>query len=74
MNYTSMFFYTFQYMTYRDLLEHVGLLGRTIDYLKMDIEGSEMDFFENVFRSDPQLLYHVKQIGMEIHVCEFNVL
>ena len=63
-----------QVMTYRSLLEHVGMLGRTIDYLKVDIEGSEIEFLEQVLRAEPHLLYHVKQIGMEIHPSECQII
>ena len=33
----------------------------------MDIEGSEIGVFENVFYSTPSALNKIKQIGMEIH-------
>jgi len=37
-----------------------------IDYLKMDIEGSEWTVLESMFRSG--ILAHVKQFGFEVHI------
>lgn len=59
--------------SYRGVLAHVGLTNQTIDYLKIDIEGSEIGFFENVLYEDMDVLQHVKQMGVEIHVWRENV-
>ncbi|KAF2348319.1 Methyltransferase FkbM, partial [Trinorchestia longiramus] len=53
--------------SYRDILDKIGETNRIIDYLKMDTEGAEIQFFENVLYEDASLLDNVKQIGMEIH-------
>ncbi|KAL7641275.1 UNVERIFIED_CONTAM: hypothetical protein RMT77_008413 [Armadillidium vulgare] len=52
---------------YKTILKKLKLTNKQIDYLKMDIEKSEVDFFEDVFSTSPQLLKNIKQIGMEIH-------
>ncbi|XP_018018344.1 uncharacterized protein LOC108674871 [Hyalella azteca] len=56
-----------QVYTYRDVLKKINESNSVIDYLKIDIEGSEVDFFNNVLSDDVELLANVKQIGMEIH-------
>ncbi|KAK7085794.1 hypothetical protein SK128_017049 [Halocaridina rubra] len=33
----------------------------------MDVELSELEFFQDVFRNSPHLLKNIKQIGMELH-------
>ncbi|XP_018018346.1 uncharacterized protein LOC108674873 [Hyalella azteca] len=53
--------------TYRDILKKINEEKSLIDYLKIDIEGFEIDFFRNVLNDDAELLANVKQIGMEIH-------
>ena len=40
-------------------------LQKTIDYLKIDIEGSEVDMFNALFETN--ILSKVKQLSMEIH-------
>ncbi|XP_064082515.1 probable methyltransferase-like protein 24 isoform X2 [Macrobrachium nipponense] len=57
----------FEVDTYEHILDRLGLTNTTIDYLKMDIELSELDFFQDVFRNTPHLLKNVRQIGMELH-------
>ncbi|XP_018020652.2 probable methyltransferase-like protein 24, partial [Hyalella azteca] len=54
-------------LTYRDILAKIGKTNSVIDYLKVDIEGHEIDFLENVLYDDPELLFRVKQIGIELH-------
>ena len=54
-------------MTYKRVLEFLNLVNTTIDYLKVDIELSELQVFSNILTEDPELLANVKQIGMEIH-------
>ncbi|KAL7641177.1 UNVERIFIED_CONTAM: hypothetical protein RMT77_008315 [Armadillidium vulgare] len=52
---------------YENILSMLNLLEKKIDYLKMDIEGSEFEFFDDVLNNSIHLLENVKQIGMEIH-------
>ncbi|XP_018027331.1 uncharacterized protein LOC108682638 [Hyalella azteca] len=56
--------------TYREILKKIGEEESVIDYLKMDIEGAELEFFNDVLTDDVELLANVKQIGMEIHPAE----
>ncbi|XP_018012080.1 uncharacterized protein LOC108669285 [Hyalella azteca] len=53
--------------TYRDILKLIDLEKSVIDYLRIDIEGFEVDFFRNILNDDVELLANIKQIGMEIH-------
>ncbi|XP_068207401.1 uncharacterized protein [Palaemon carinicauda] len=52
---------------YENILHMLGMTNATIDYLKMDIEKSELGFFRDVFTKSPHLLKNVRQIGMELH-------
>ncbi|KAL7641175.1 UNVERIFIED_CONTAM: hypothetical protein RMT77_008313 [Armadillidium vulgare] len=52
---------------YENILSMLNLIDKKIDYLKMDVEGSEIDFLEDVLNNSIHLLENVKQIGMEIH-------
>lgn len=52
---------------YTTILDKLGLTNSTIDYLKMDVEGFERDFFHDVIKNTPNLLKNVKQIALEIH-------
>lgn len=52
---------------YENLLKRVGLTNHIVDYIKMDVELSELDFFQDVFFNSPHLLNNIKQIGMEVH-------
>ncbi|XP_071516778.1 uncharacterized protein [Panulirus ornatus] len=52
---------------YITILEMLGLENTTIDYLKMDVEGDELNFFHDIFTNTPNLLKNIKQIGVEIH-------
>ncbi|XP_047485377.1 uncharacterized protein LOC125036644 [Penaeus chinensis] len=52
---------------YINILKRLGHENTTIDYLKMDVEGAELQFFEDVFTKTPQVLRNIKQIGMEVH-------
>lgn len=52
---------------YENILKKLALSEKEIDYLKIDIEGSEINFFNDVIKNSPHLLQRVKQIGMEIH-------
>ncbi|XP_050724987.1 uncharacterized protein LOC127002815 isoform X2 [Eriocheir sinensis] len=53
---------------YANILAGLGLLDSVIDVLKIDVEGSEVAFFEDVFEKTPNLLKNVKMIAMEIHM------
>ncbi|XP_064079149.1 uncharacterized protein LOC135196329 isoform X2 [Macrobrachium nipponense] len=53
------------YSTFDDILRMNGHLGRTIHYLKMDIEGSEWEVLE--YMMDKGLLNNVLQLAVEIH-------
>nr|XP_045613130.1 probable methyltransferase-like protein 24 [Procambarus clarkii] len=55
---------------YETILKMLSLENATIDYLKIDVEGAELNFFHDVFANTPNLLKNVKQIGMEIHNSE----
>uniref|UniRef100_A0A0P4WQP4 Methyltransferase domain-containing protein n=1 Tax=Scylla olivacea TaxID=85551 RepID=A0A0P4WQP4_SCYOL len=52
---------------YENLLARAGLQGRVVDYLKLDVELSELEFFQDMFFNSPHLLAGVKQIAMEVH-------
>ncbi|XP_070000113.1 uncharacterized protein [Penaeus vannamei] len=52
---------------YINILRRLGHQNATIDYLKIDVEGAELQFFEDVFTKTPEVLNNIKQIGMEIH-------
>ncbi|KAK7082348.1 hypothetical protein SK128_005403 [Halocaridina rubra] len=54
--------------SYQNILKLLKLENSVIDYLKIDVEGAEYPFFEDVLNTTPNLLKNVKQIGMEIHL------
>ncbi|KAK7074025.1 hypothetical protein SK128_022557 [Halocaridina rubra] len=56
---------SYTYSTFGQILRDNGHLGRTIHYLKMDIESGEWEALPNMI--DQGLLNNVLQIGMEIH-------
>lgn len=53
-------------MSFNDLISKFHETDVTIDYLKMDIEGSEWGSLQTMLRSD--VLSRVKQLGFEIHM------
>jgi FkbM family methyltransferase len=55
-------------ITFGDMLKKVGEVcsTQTIDLLKMDIEGAEYEFLENI---SPDLLSVVNEVQMEYHPC-----
>ncbi|XP_050724951.1 uncharacterized protein LOC127002789 [Eriocheir sinensis] len=53
---------------YANILAGLGHLNSIIDILKIDVEGSEVAFFGDVFGKTPNLLKNVKMIAMEIHM------
>ncbi|KAK3865683.1 hypothetical protein Pcinc_028725 [Petrolisthes cinctipes] len=53
---------------YINTLKKLNLENSTIDYLKIDIEGSELSFFGDVLYQTPNLMKNVKMMGIEIHM------
>ena len=53
--------------TYLNILKKLNLEDKVIDYFKIDVEGSELNWFDNVFYETPHVLNKIKQIGMEVH-------
>lgn len=51
---------------YENLLARARVEGRTVDFLKINIELAELEFFQDMFFNTPQLLAGVKQIAMEV--------
>ncbi|XP_042235070.1 uncharacterized protein LOC121874646 isoform X2 [Homarus americanus] len=52
---------------YENILRSLDLLNTRIDYLKLDVELSELEFLQDVLRNSPRLLQNIGQIGMEVH-------
>ena len=52
--------------TLENLIHENGDIGKNITYLKIDIEGTEFNSFENWFQTD--IFKNVDQLGMEIHI------
>lgn len=52
---------------YENILERLGLTNTIIDYIKMDVELSEIDFFQDLFRNSPHLIKNIKQMEVEVH-------
>ncbi|CAL4107318.1 unnamed protein product, partial [Meganyctiphanes norvegica] len=61
-------------MRFTSLMKLLGHLEDDvkIDYLKMDVEGAEIPFLEDVLQNSPHILQRIKQIGMEIHVGRYT--
>ncbi|KAK3888732.1 hypothetical protein Pcinc_007207 [Petrolisthes cinctipes] len=59
--------------TLGNIMRMLGHEGRRIDYLKIDIEGSEIPALEQVFSDAPHLLTQVSQLGMEVHPGIYSV-
>ncbi|XP_076043850.1 uncharacterized protein LOC143026946 [Oratosquilla oratoria] len=55
------------FMTYKSIVKLTSTENSPIDYFKMDVEGSEVSFFQEALYNSSQLLKKVKQIGLEIH-------
>ncbi|KAK4307242.1 hypothetical protein Pmani_020983 [Petrolisthes manimaculis] len=53
---------------YINILKKLNLENSIIDYLKIDIEASELSFFKDVLYQTPNLLKNVKMMGIEIHI------
>ena len=52
--------------TLENLIHENSDIGKNITYLKIDIEGTEFNSFENWFQTD--IFKNVDQLGMEIHI------
>ncbi|XP_071536205.1 probable methyltransferase-like protein 24 [Panulirus ornatus] len=52
---------------YENIVERLGLSGRPIDYVKLDVELSELDFLQDILNNSPHLLHNIKQLAMEVH-------
>ncbi|XP_053651092.2 uncharacterized protein [Cherax quadricarinatus] len=46
----------------------MGHEATVIDYLKADVEGSEIPMLTDIINNTPNLLKNVKQIGVEVHL------
>ncbi|XP_069982245.1 uncharacterized protein [Penaeus vannamei] len=52
---------------YENIVRRLGLEGRVIDYVKMDIELAELDVLRDLLDDSPHLLRNIKQIAFEVH-------
>ncbi|XP_037782747.1 uncharacterized protein LOC119579084 [Penaeus monodon] len=52
---------------YEEIVRRLGLEGRVIDFVKMDIELSELDVLRDLLDNSPHLLRNINQIAVEIH-------
>ncbi|XP_071537121.1 uncharacterized protein [Panulirus ornatus] len=52
---------------YENIIERLGLSGHVIDYVKLDVELSELDFLQDIVNNSPHLLHNIKQLAIEIH-------
>ncbi|KAG0726179.1 Methyltransferase-like protein 24 [Chionoecetes opilio] len=52
---------------FENLVREAGVEGREIDYVKLDVELSEIDFMQDMLFNSPHVLAAIKQIGMEVH-------
>lgn len=52
---------------FENLVSAVGEEGREIDYVKLDVELSEIDFLQDILFNSPHVLAKIKQIAMEVH-------
>ncbi|CAL4067937.1 unnamed protein product, partial [Meganyctiphanes norvegica] len=59
-----------------DTLENImnSLGHKKIYYLKMDVEGSEIPAFQQIFSNNTDILENIQQIGMEIHPGKYKAL
>ncbi|CAL4180130.1 unnamed protein product, partial [Meganyctiphanes norvegica] len=55
---------------YVNIVKMLGLIDRQIDFLKIDVEGSELDFFLDTASNHPELLENVWQFQLEFHNME----
>lgn len=52
---------------FENLVREAGEEGREIDFVKLDVELSEIDFLQDMLFNSPHVLARVKQIAMEVH-------
>ncbi|XP_047489773.1 uncharacterized protein LOC125039624 [Penaeus chinensis] len=52
---------------YENIVRRLGLEGRVIDYVKMDIELAELDVLRDLLDNSPRLLRNINQLAIEIH-------
>ncbi|ROT77838.1 hypothetical protein C7M84_003466 [Penaeus vannamei] len=52
---------------FENLVKAVGMEGRTIDVVKLDVELAEIDFLQDMLFNSRHVLKNIKQIAMEIH-------
>ncbi|UJR20872.1 hypothetical protein I4U23_023981 [Adineta vaga] len=52
----------------RMLMSELKHTGRYLDILKVDVEGSEYEFFDNLFNTTNNLSENIRQILVEIHL------
>ncbi|XP_037782122.1 uncharacterized protein LOC119578633 [Penaeus monodon] len=51
---------------YENIVRRLGLEGRVIDYVKMDIELSELDVLRDLLDNSPHFLRNINQLSIEI--------
>ncbi|CAF1054305.1 unnamed protein product [Rotaria sordida] len=54
--------------TLRMIMSELNHSQRHIDILKIDVEGSEYEFFDNLFNTSDHLSQNIRQILVEIHL------
>nr|XP_053637134.1 LOW QUALITY PROTEIN: uncharacterized protein LOC128692136 [Cherax quadricarinatus] len=52
---------------FENLVNDLGLAGTEIDFVKLDVELSEVDFLQDMIFNSPHVLKNIKQIAMEVH-------
>ncbi|XP_050716954.1 probable methyltransferase-like protein 24 [Eriocheir sinensis] len=52
---------------FENLVRMVGEEGREIDFVKLDVELSEIDFLQDMLFNSPHVLAKIKQLAIEIH-------
>ncbi|XP_042890672.1 methyltransferase-like protein 24 [Penaeus japonicus] len=52
---------------FENLVKAVGMEGKIIDLVKLDVELSELDFLQDMLFNSRHVLKNIKQIAMEIH-------
>lgn len=52
---------------FENLVKQVGETGKEIDYIKLDVELSEVDFLQDMVLNSQHVLHNIKQIAMEVH-------
>lgn len=57
---------------FENLVKQVGESNHVIDYIKLDVELSEIDFLQDMIFNSPHVLHRVKQIAMEVHDGKFS--